>query len=140
MTSENDDTFTTKKTALPLRTPQKTKIAFTVDAVVSSEECDALIGKANDAGWSPSPMAPLQTGLRSRVEDKDFADLLFRRLQKHFPSEHLGRRLRCLTSTLRFIKYDVGAEVSPHPDTAGGGRHTPPNQPNKAPFSLLLFF
>ena len=57
----------------------------------------------------------------------------------HAVKARLRRRLLDLTPTFRFIKYAVGASVSPHPDTSGGDKHTPVGDPNCSLFTCLLY-
>ncbi|KAH8075331.1 hypothetical protein JL721_1334 [Aureococcus anophagefferens] len=120
-------------------TKEKHKLAFTVDGVMSPEECGALVSRAAAVGWKPSPMAPLQMGHRSRFDDAALASKIFERLRPYCPAVHLRRRLLGLTPTFRFIKYAVGASVSPHPDTSGGDKHTPVGDPNCSLFTCLLY-
>ena len=120
-------------------TKEKHKLAFTVDGVMSPEECGALVSRAAAVGWKPSPMAPLQMGHRSRFDDAALASTIFERLRPYCPAVHLRRRLLGLTPTFRFIKYAVGASVSPHPDTSGGDKHTPVGDPNCSLFTCLLY-
>ncbi|KAH8084522.1 hypothetical protein JL720_8023 [Aureococcus anophagefferens] len=120
-------------------TKEKHKLAFTVDGVMSPEECGALVSRAAAVGWKPSPMAPLQMGHRSRFDDAELASTIFERLRPYCPAVHLRRRLLGLTPTFRFIKYAVGASVSPHPDTSGGDKHTPVGDPNCSLFTCLLY-
>ncbi|KAK7239948.1 ribosomal protein L22 [Aureococcus anophagefferens] len=106
---------------------------------MSPEECGALVSRAAAVGWKPSPMAPLQMGHRSRFDDAELASTIFERLRPYCPAVHLRRRLLGLTPTFRFIKYAVGASVSPHPDTSGGDKHTPVGDPNCSLFTCLLY-
>ena len=48
-------------------------------------------------------------------------------------------RRRVTHSRFRFIKYGVGADVSPHPDSSGGDKHTPVREPNCSLFTCLLY-
>lgn len=115
------------------------KIAFTVDGILDAEECAALVARADAVGWKPSPMAPLQMGLRSAIDDAGLAARIYARLRPYCPPVHMKRRLRGLTPTFRFVKYPVGASVSPHPDTSGGDKHTPVAAPNCSLFTCLLY-
>lgn len=115
------------------------KLAVTVDGVLDAKECAALTEAANAAGWKPSPMAPMQSGLRSRVDDPATAAMIFERLKPYVPAIHERRRVIGLTPTLRFVKYGPGCEVLPHPDTAGGDAHTRVLRPNSSWFTCLLY-
>ncbi|KAJ8598350.1 hypothetical protein CTAYLR_003008 [Chrysophaeum taylorii] len=113
--------------------------AVTVDKVLSQEECSALIARADEAGWAESPMAPLQSGLRSRLDDPELTREVFSRLRPSLPGVHLRRAVVGLTPTLRFVRYPVGCAVAPHPDTAGGDRHTPVMEPCSSLLTCLLY-
>ena len=115
------------------------KLAFTVDDVLDAKECTQLIQMADASGWKPSPMAPLQTGLRARFDDDAWALTIFERLRPFCPPVHKRRRLVGVTPTLRFVKYPEGASVAPHPDTSGGDKHTPVKEPNASLFTILLY-
>lgn len=115
------------------------KLAFTVDDVLDEKECAQLVQLADASGWRPSPMAPLQTGLRARVDNEEWALTIFERLRPFCPPVHLRRRLVGVTPTFRFVKYPEGASVAPHPDTSGGDKHTPVKEPNASLFTILLY-
>mmetsp|Transcript_20068 Transcript_20068/g.62080 ORF Transcript_20068/g.62080 Transcript_20068/m.62080 type:complete len:422 (+) Transcript_20068:43-1308(+) len=84
-------------------------------------------------------MAPLQTGLRAKFDDAEVAALIFARLKPCLPPIFLRRALTGVTATFRFVKYELGAEVAPHPDTAGGDRHTAVSEPNDSLLTCLLY-
>ena len=84
-------------------------------------------------------MRPLQTGLRSRFDDADVARKIFEKIQSHVPAVHLRRSVEGVTSTLRFVKYEVGAEVAEHPDTAGGDKFTRVSKPNDSLLTCLVY-
>ena len=115
------------------------KLAFTVDDVLDAKECSQLIQMADASGWKPSPMAPLQTGLRARFDDDAWARTIYERLRPFCPPVHRRRRLVGVTPTFRFVKYPEGASVAPHPDTSGGDKHTPVKEPNASLFTILLY-
>ncbi|KAJ1459665.1 hypothetical protein M885DRAFT_47310 [Pelagophyceae sp. CCMP2097] len=118
---------------------EHSKLAFTVDGVLSADECAAMVQRATEVGWRPSPMAPLQLGERSRFDDALLSQLIFERLRPYLPPVHRKCGLRAITPTFRFIKYGVGAEVNPHPDTSGGDKHTPVCDPCSSMFTCLLY-
>jgi len=116
----------------------ESKLAFTVDAVLNADECAALRARSEAAGFSPSPMAPLQKGHRARFDDGATAKLIFERLRGFLPPVWRRSELVGLTPTFRFIRYCTGDEVLPHPDTSGGDRHTPVSDPSCSYFTCLL--
>ena len=79
------------------------KLAFTVDDVLDAKECSELVKMADASGWKPSPMAPLQTGLRARFDDDAWARTVFERLRPFCPPVHKRRRLVGVTPTFRFV-------------------------------------
>ena len=115
------------------------RLAFSVRGLLSREECDELVALADHSGWSASPMAPLQSGLRARVDSTAAAGKLFSRLRPYLPPVHRRAQLLQLTPTLRFIKYSAGEEVLPHPDTSGGDKWTPVAEPNLSFFTSLWY-
>ena len=82
-----------------------------------------LMQMADASGWKPSPMAPLQTGLRARFDNDAWARTIHERLRPFCPPVHRRRRLVGVTPTFRFVKYPEGASVAPHPDARGGDKH-----------------
>ncbi len=114
------------------------RLVFTVDGILSRSECAALVARAEAAGFSPSPMRPLQMGLRSRFDDSPLAARLFERLRPYLPPVWRRCELHALTPTFRFIRYAPGDGVAPHPDTSGGDRHTPVAEPNFSFFTCLI--
>jgi hypothetical protein len=116
----------------------ESKLAFTVDGVLTAGECETLIKRAEATGFTPSPMAPLQKGFRSRFDDTVTSRNIFERLQGFLPPVWRRCELTGLTPTFRFIRYAPGDEVLPHPDTSGGDRHTPVADPSCSYFTCLL--
>lgn len=115
------------------------KLAFTVDNILTRGECAMMIERANVVGWKPSPMAPLQSGLRCRYDNAELSQTILERLQPYLPEVHARRRLVGLTPTFRFVRYAAGCEVLPHPDTAGGDAHTPVAEPCSSHLTVLLY-
>ena len=111
------------------------KLAFTVDDVLDAKECSQLIQMADASGWKPSPMAPLQTGLRARFDNDAWARTI-RKAKAVLPAVHKGRRLSRCHPDFPFVKYPEGASVAPH--RSSGGDKLPPSRAAVL-FTILLY-
>ena len=101
---------------------------LTVAAALSKEECGALIGLSEAAGYM---YAPIEGGLdgpfgfrvrggrrnsRAAVEDASLAAALWGRLKRHVPERVDGRAVVGLNERLRFYRYDEGQGFGAHTD------------------------
>lgn len=131
------------RVALPLKR-DASKLAFTLDHVLSAEECECLIQAAESVGFSQAGLGRpgaqiVDTKFRdsSRLITEDFAlaHLIYRRVVPHLPSIWQGRRLIGLNEQLKFLRYQPGQKFVPHYD----GCFMRPNTSNKTCLTLQLY-
>jgi prolyl 4-hydroxylase len=100
---------------------------FTVDAVLTPEECRAMIACIDAAGPQVAPIArpsgavvDLGTRNNERVmfEDVAFAALLFQRVRAALPEQMMGMQLASANERLRCYRYRPGQRFRPHYDGA----------------------
>ncbi len=98
--------------------------AFTIDGVLTIDECAALIAMAERAGFSDAPvttargpvmMPDLRDNSRAMIDDPDCAQALWARIAPCFKPRGRWRPVG-LNERLRFYRYDPGQRFAPHRD------------------------
>lgn len=123
------------------------KLAFTLEDVLSADECKRLIEAAEGVGFSPAGIGPPDAHGAQRVctrirdsgrlisDDPAFAQLQFRRIRHHLPSIWQGRRLIGLNEQLKFLRYHPGQKFAPHYD----GSFVRPGTSNRTCLTVQLY-
>ncbi len=102
-------------------------LSFTIDGVLSPDECRALIARIEAAGPSIAPVSredgpviDLGTRNNTRVmfDDAELAALLFERVRARLPKEISGGVVVGANERLRCYRYAVGQRFAPHYDGA----------------------
>jgi prolyl 4-hydroxylase len=98
---------------------------FTLDAVLSPAECDALIARIDAAGPTIAPItrstgAALDPDTRNNTrvmfDDPPLAALLFDRVHPRLPEELSGMHVAGANERLRCYRYAPGERFAPHYD------------------------
>jgi len=98
---------------------------FTLDAVLSPEECQKMIDYAEAKGFEVAtinttggPRVNMQTRNNDRVilDDEELARDLWRRVEQHIPAVRAGRQVRGLNERFRFYRYTPGQRFAWHAD------------------------
>ena len=114
--------------AIQVRAHSKTDPIFTIPGLLSPEECDAFIRKAEGIGFGDAPvtvginsfmMAPeVRNNERVIIDDVELASELFRRLEPHIPAEWGPRIAIGLNERFRYYRYTPGQYFRWHHDGA----------------------
>ena len=100
---------------------------FTLDDILTPEECRALIARAEVVGFESAPIttrmgfvhAPeVRNNTRVMIDDPDLAGRLWARLRDHVPAEDGVWRALGLNERLRFYRYHPGQYFEWHHDGA----------------------
>lgn len=122
----------------PIELPCKSdsgKLAFTVDGLLSPEECSRLIASSDQRGYSPAlvnvgggrqmAIPDVRKSGRCIIDDQEMAEHLWARLKPQLPIAYtqsgisIGRkrwRAVGLNERFRFLKYEPGDYFAPHRD------------------------
>lgn len=103
------------------------KLAFTLEQVLTPSECERLIRAAESLGFAPAGLG--RTGEQAVVtefrdsarlisEDPLLAEQIFQRIQPFLPTVWQGRRLLGLNEQLKFLRYGPGQKLVAHFDGA----------------------
>jgi len=129
--------------ALPLRR-DATKVAFTLEDVLSADECVRLIEAAESIGFAQAGLGRageqvVRTEVRDSgrliTEDPALAHLILRRVHPHLPRFWKGRRLVGLNEQLKFLRYHPGQQFAAHYD----GAFERPGTQNRTYLTLQLY-
>jgi predicted 2-oxoglutarate/Fe(II)-dependent dioxygenase YbiX len=100
-------------------------LSWTVDAVLSPDECATLIARIEAAGPEVAPInlargsvVDLDTRNNARVmfDDPELAALLFERVRARLPGELMGMRVAGANERVRCYRYQPGQRFAPHYD------------------------
>lgn len=116
-----------------LALPGSAALAFTLDGLFTSEECQALVAMAEAQGFYRAPVnveddtfrviPELRNNFQTLVDDAGIAELLWHRVEEYFP-ERAGWRRAGLNERMRFLRYDAGQKFEAHKDgPSGDGSH-----------------
>lgn len=98
---------------------------FTIDAVLSEDECRTAIARAESNGFEiatinawDGPRVDTNTRNNDRViiDDVAFAHEMWARVAEHMPSFRSGRQVRGLNERFRFYRYMPGQRFAWHSD------------------------
>jgi len=103
------------------------KLAFTLDHVLSDEECERLIEATETRGYTKALVniggngkqmcnTKVRDSSRCIVDDALFAQDLLDRIKKFIPSEFRDTEIVGLNERLRFLRYDPGQKFAGHCD------------------------
>ncbi|KAG0324481.1 hypothetical protein BGZ99_001775 [Dissophora globulifera] len=102
-------------------------VAFTVQDILSPQECQSLIERSEKIGYEVAlvntgnkgqgvHVPGYRDGQRVMVDDFDITAELFRRIQPYLPATFEGRPVVSMNERLRFLKYKPGDQFAPHMD------------------------
>jgi prolyl 4-hydroxylase len=98
---------------------------FTIDGVLSPDECQAMIARAESKGFEiatitawDGPRVDRATRSNDRVivDDTDLAHDVWTRVSAHIPQVRSGRQVRGLNERFRFYRYTPGQRFYWHSD------------------------
>ncbi|KAK3250043.1 hypothetical protein CYMTET_40544 [Cymbomonas tetramitiformis] len=102
------------------------KFAFTLDGVLSQQECSSLVSRSESVGYEQALLnvgfgkQVLDTDTRKSsrciIDDVDLAQKLFERVREFLPSSWKGKDIQGLNERLRFLRYAPGDYFAPHFD------------------------
>jgi len=120
------------------------KLAFTLEHVLTPEECEHIIRAAETFGFGVAGLggsgkqevsAVLRDSSRIITEDAVLARRIFERIRHHLPRIWQGRRLLGLNEQLKLLRYHTGQKFVAHYD----GAFCRPNTTNKTCLTLQLY-
>jgi len=129
--------------ALPL-SRDAAKVAFTLEDVLSADECVRLVEAAESMGFAQAGLGrsgeqvvctEFRDSGRLITEDPALAQLIFRRVHPHLPRLWRGRRLLGLNEQLKFLRYHPGQKFAAHYD----GAFVRPGTQNRTCLTLQLY-
>jgi 2-oxoglutarate-Fe(II)-dependent oxygenase superfamily protein len=100
---------------------------FTLDGVLTADECREMIAFANARGFDPATInawdgprldKEARNNDRVIVDDLDLARRLWARVHEFIPRMLAGRQVRGLNERFRFYRYTPGQRFSWHADAA----------------------
>jgi prolyl 4-hydroxylase len=109
-------------------------VAYTLDHVLSADECAAWLAKANQVGFIPATIhvdeeddkqeivTDVRNNTRAMIDDPVLAGVLFARLLPFLPATWVDSEdgahyvLAGLNERLRFLRYEPGQHFAPHHD------------------------
>jgi predicted 2-oxoglutarate/Fe(II)-dependent dioxygenase YbiX len=107
-----------------LNLPRENKLAFTLDGVLSGEECQGLISAAEKVGFQRAGIggsgsqvvSEHRTSFRLISDDPALAAEVWKRVRAHVPRVLNGCRVIGLNEQLKFLRYKKGQYFAPHFD------------------------
>jgi hypothetical protein len=115
-----------KKTKLNPPNSESRQLAFTLENVLTAEECKQLIDGAEQSGYTE---ALLNIGVNQEIldtryrkssrfmtDDKEFVSKLWSRICDQIPGTFKSHKVCGLNERLRFLRYDSGDFFKPHCD------------------------
>ncbi|KAF9998133.1 hypothetical protein BGZ80_003692 [Entomortierella chlamydospora] len=127
------------KPLLSLHRQQEEIVAFTLQNILSPQECQSLIERSEATGYeialinSPNGQGVhipgYRDGHRCIIDDHAVSAELWKRIKHHVPAVYKSRPVIGLNERLRFLKYGPGDKFQPHMDgeyrrTDGSGHVT----------------
>ena len=121
------------------------KVAFTLDGVLTRNECQTLITAAEATGGfqpagigtgsKPTVSKTIRDSDRVITEDPVLAECIFNRVREYLPICMKGRRLLGLNEQLKVLRYGEGQFFKPHYD----GVFARPGTSNRTCLTLQLY-
>jgi predicted 2-oxoglutarate/Fe(II)-dependent dioxygenase YbiX len=113
-----------KKTELNPPNRKSEQLAFTLENVLTAEECKQLIEGSEQSGYTEARIGSNQgilvpdyrKGLRFMIDDKQFVSKLWSRICDQIPDTFKSYKVCGLNERLRFLRYDSGDFFNPHWD------------------------
>jgi prolyl 4-hydroxylase len=133
----------------PEKALYKPRMAFTLDNVLSREECRKLIATTEQVGYRPA-LVSTDFGMvydssyrfsdRCMIDSPPCADEIYKRIKPFLPAKFNGT-CKCLglNERLRFLRYRPGNRFLPHRDGGFFKRDKNGNIVEESLFSILLF-
>ena len=118
------DTIEAEKLDLA-RIDEPDKLAYCLRNVFTEKECSKLIELTEVRGYviaavnygDKEVIVPdYRKGHRIIIDDKEFVEELWRRIEKFLPKKFGGHRLVEINERLRFLKYEKDGKFAPHSD------------------------
>ena len=119
-------------------------LAYTVENVMTKEECDAWIAESEELGYEA---ALLNTGVgevhdpyyrksrRCIIDSHEKAEWLWERIKDFIPSNFKGKQVVGLNERLRFLRYEDGDFFKPHYD----GSYTTPDNSERSLVTIQMY-
>merc|ERR1711936_484244 len=105
---------------------KREKLAFTLDNVLSEDECKALIEETQDKGYEAAQLnvgggrqilaTDIRNSKRCIIDSKDKAAWIWYKIKDHVPDNWKGHSVAGLNERLRFLWYKPGEYFKPHMD------------------------
>ncbi len=105
----------------------RSPLAWTVDGIMSAQECAAFRERMDELGCTPAPvttargflMRPdIRNNTRVIIDDESLAADLYRRIEPHVPASLANMRPVGANERFRCYKYAPGQRFAPHYDGA----------------------
>ena len=105
----------------------KVPLFFTIDDVMTGEECDEMIAIIERLGpeiasvslaGGPAVRPEIRNNTRVIFDNQGFAETLFERVRARLPAKVSGMRAVGANERFRCYKYEVGQRFTPHYDGA----------------------
>lgn len=103
------------------------KYIFTLEGILTHDECDSLIERIEREGPKTAPINT-RSGTRVKVDvrnnervmfdDPGLANKLFNRVMEHVPAQIHGMRVCGVNERFRCYRYKPGMRFAPHSDSA----------------------
>jgi hypothetical protein len=102
---------------------QQKKLAFTLEHVLSADECAELMAAAESFVFTPAGVGgsgqqvvvtDVRSGCRLISEDYALRDLIWSRVREHIPLVWQGRHVIGPNEQLKFLRYKEGQYFAPH--------------------------
>ncbi|RHY86600.1 hypothetical protein DYB37_006138 [Aphanomyces astaci] len=117
---------TTPITVQEIFSPERRILAFVLENVLSSGECNALIRHSEASGYEPALLnvgygrhvlrPDVRNNDRCIIDDVATASIVWDRVRPHLPSTFQGKPVVGVNERLRFLRYYPGQEFKPHCD------------------------
>ena len=100
-------------------------LVFTIPSLLTPDECDELIMKAEAAGFDDAPITTpagfvmrkdIRNNTRVMFDDAALAAALFDRVRHAVPPLLCGRRPSGMNERMRMYRYEAGQQFAPHYD------------------------
>ncbi|RHY72010.1 hypothetical protein DYB30_007648 [Aphanomyces astaci] len=117
---------TTPITVQEIFSPERRILAFVLENVLSSGECNALIRHSEASGYEPALLnvgygrqvlrPDVRNNDRCIIDDVATASIVWDRVRPHLPSTFQGKPVVGVNERLRFLRYYPGQQFKPHCD------------------------
>lgn len=117
-------------------------LAFTLDNVFTKEECNDIIKWSEGFGYVQAALghgnqvvSNVRKSDRCIIDSKEFANIIFERIERFLPTEFTGTSLIEINERLRFLRYDEGGFFAKHAD----GWYERPDRTAKSKITIQFY-